>query len=119
MHFDHGRMQDCIDACWQTHHFCQDTLYNHCLNHGEDHVTPQHVRLMTDCIQICQVAADFMTRGSALHLEVCGACAAICEKCAESCDAIDGDDDIMHRCAQICRRCADQCRQMSRLLRAA
>jgi hypothetical protein len=38
-------------------------------------------------------------------------CADACERCVESCDALDGDE--MKRCAEICRRCAESCREMA------
>jgi hypothetical protein len=87
-------------------------LYNYCLEQGGHHVEQAHVRLMTDCIQICQAAADFMTRGSLLHAAACAACAEVCDACAESCDMME--DDEMKACATVCRECADSCRKMSR-----
>jgi hypothetical protein len=33
----------------------------------------------------------------------------VCERCAESCDALDG----MEGCAAVCRRCASHCREMA------
>jgi hypothetical protein len=93
------------------------TLFNHCLEMGGKHVEPKHVKLMTDCIEICQTSADFMTRGSKLHESVCAACADVCEACAVSCDAIGGDE--MKHCAELCRKCAKSCREMSGIKKAA
>jgi hypothetical protein len=111
--FTDPAMHDCIQHCWECRDTCQATLYNYCLEQGGHHVEQAHVRLMADCIQICQTAADFMTRGSALHGEICAACAEVCEACADSCDMMD--DDEMKACAKICRECADSCRKMSRM----
>ena len=104
-------VQSCIAACWQCRDECQSTLFNHCLQMGGTHVSAGHVKLMTDCIQICQTSADFMTRGSELHKVTCAACAEVCEACAQSCDAIGGVE--MTKCADICRHCAEICRSMS------
>lgn len=104
-------MQNYIEICWNCRHECQTTLFNHCLPMGGEHVAEDHVKIMMDCIQICQTAADFMTRGSGLHAEVCAACAEICDACADSCEEIGGQE--MERCADICRQCADACREMS------
>ncbi len=104
-------MLDCIRMCWQSRAACQTVFFTHCLPHGGPHVAPDHVKLMTDCMEICQVAADFMTRDSALHAEICRACAVICDACADSCLEIGGAE--MDRCADICRRCADSCRDMA------
>jgi hypothetical protein len=105
-------MHDCIQTCWTCRDICQSTLYNHCLEQGGHHAQPSHVRLMADCIGICQTAADFMTRNSELHAAVCAACAEVCEACAESCDLFD--DDEMKACAKACNDCAASCREMSR-----
>jgi hypothetical protein len=106
-------LKDCIQSCWDCRDTCQSTLYNHCLAHGGHHVEEAHVRVMADCIQICQAAADFMTRSSEHHAAVCAACAEVCDACAESCEAIN--DEAMKECAEVCRTCADACREMSRM----
>lgn len=109
-------LEDCIDACWQARHQCQKTLFEHCLKMGGAHKAAAHVELMVSCIQICQTAADFMTRSSPLHTSVCAACANVCEACADSCEAITNDkgetDPEMQRCADLCRVCANACRTM-------
>lgn len=112
MHHIQKEMRDCIALCWQCRALCQETLFSHCLEMGGEHVAPNHVKLMADCIQACQVAADFMTRDSALHVSTCAACADICEACAKSCDAIDSKE--MKQCAEFCRQCAKSCRDMSK-----
>lgn len=107
-----GNYQEAINICWECRNVCQKTLYNHCLTEGGAHIEQAHIKLMTDCIQICQVAADFMTRGSGLHEEVCMACAKICLACAESCESIGGA--AMLDCALKCRACAESCQNMSK-----
>jgi hypothetical protein len=104
-------MQACMELCWECRHACQVTLYGHCLEKGGRHVEAAHVRLMADCIQICQAAADFMSRGSALHNAVCRACAEVCEACSKSCRAIGGSE--MESCADVCAHCAESCRRMA------
>lgn len=116
-HQNNPEMTKCITTCWECRTECQETLFNHCLYEGGKHAEAEHVKLMTDCIQICQTAADFMTRGSALHMATCAACAEICDACAKSCDQIGGDH--MKKCAETCRRCAQSCREMSQMKRAA
>lgn len=110
-------LQACITLCWQCRTECQKVLFNHCLYEGGAHVEAEHVKVMADCMQACQIAADFMTRNSPLHTFQCEACAAVCDVCAESCAAMDDDD--MQRCAEICRRCAASCREMAGMRAAA
>jgi hypothetical protein len=70
------------------------------------------VRLLLDCAEICRTSADFMIRGSELHPHICRACAAVCARCADECDAM-GEDPYMAACSEICRRCALSCAEMA------
>ena len=106
-----SRMQKCIDECSNCHRICLETL-THCLSKGGRLSEAHHIRLLTDCAEICQVSANFMLRNSELHVYTCGACAEICERCARSCEEMS-DDDLMARCAEACRTCATLCREMS------
>ena len=103
------QMDDCIEACSSCHDECEKMLFQHCLKMGEEHTEEKHVRLMADCIEICQTAASFMLRGSANAVAICGICAEICESCAESCEELEG----MEECAATCRNCAEICRSMA------
>jgi len=103
-------MKDCIETCNECRDECEATFYQHCLEMGEDHAEQKHVRLMADCIEICQTAAHFMLRGSEQHMAICAACADICDACADSCEELDGEE--MKNCAETCRKCAESCRAM-------
>jgi hypothetical protein len=81
---------------------------------GGHHAGKDHQGTMRDCAQICQTAADFMIRSSPIHAEVCRACAAACERCAEQCRSMADGDEMMLRCAEICRKCAESCQAMAR-----
>jgi hypothetical protein len=113
MHHDHHSHSKCLEACLECHTHCLDTYYNYCLKMGGKHVEQEHLKLMADCIQICQTCTDFMTRNSKHHSSICAVCAIICNACAESCDRIGGDE--MKRCAEMCRRCAAQCGEMGKV----
>jgi hypothetical protein len=108
-----SRMQACIEECIGCHSICLETL-THCLTKGGRHGEAHHVRLLTDCAEICQTSANFMLRHSELHVHTCAACAEICERCARSCEEMS-DDDLMVRCSEACRSCAELCREMSRV----
>lgn len=112
-----GGLAACIRLCWAARTSCQRTLAEHCLPMGGKHVAPAHLIAMTDCIEVLQVAADLMTRGSPSHTAVCSAAAIVADACADSCEALqpsdvtpDGD---MQRCADACRACAIACRDMA------
>lgn len=102
-------MQECITNCQTCHATCLHMLSSHCLVVGGKHVEAGHVKLMLDCIQICQTNLDFMLRGSAHHAHICRECAEICRACAESCEAV-GD---MEDCVKACLECADSCGKMA------
>lgn len=102
-----NQIQNAITACWECRTHCQKMLYLYCLEKGGNHVNPAHVKLMTDCMEITQTAADFMVRGSELYEPICIACAEVCYACADACEAIS--DGEMQECAQLCRKCAEIC----------
>jgi Domain of Unknown Function (DUF326) len=104
-------MQRCIVLCRECHDVCL-RMVAHCLRKGGRHAEPSHIRLLLDCVQICETSADFMVRGSDLHAATCGACAEVCASCAEDCERL-GDDEMMRYCAQLCRRCAEICHKMA------
>ena len=81
---------------------------NHCLPKGGSHVEPVHFRLMMNCAEMCQTAANFMLSGSELHTLTCRVCAEICRRCAENCEKVGEMDG----CVKACERCADSCWRM-------
>jgi hypothetical protein len=106
----HDHIQ-CIQDCNDCRDECEKTFFHDCLEKGGQHAEQKHVKLMADCIEICQVAANFMLRGSEHHAMTCSICADICEACADSCEEIGGPE--MEKCIEVCRRCAQSCREMS------
>ena len=106
-----NELAECIQECTSCHAICLKTI-QHCLEKGGRHAEPNHIRLLTDCAQICHTSADFMLRQSPLHAHTCGACAAVCRDCAAECAKM-GDDHLMKQCADACRRCAESCEHMS------
>jgi hypothetical protein len=105
-------LQRCIDECLHCYATCEATTA-HCLEQGGKHVESVHMRLLADCAAICRTSAGFMLRGSNLHHRVCALCAEICRSCAESCDRVDPNDQMMKDCAAQCRSCADSCDRMA------
>ncbi len=101
-------VQDCIDACTDCRNTCKEVLFQHCFELGGKHVEKTHVNLMVDCIEICQLAANLMLRGSANAEEICEICADVCDDCADSCEELRDEETL--RCAEACRTCADMCR---------
>jgi hypothetical protein len=102
-------IRSCIEECLRCQTICLSEAIGHCLEKGGRHTEPAHFKLMLDCAEICQTAANFMARGSDHHRHICGECAEICRACAESCETV-GD---MKECVDACRRCAESCEKMA------
>lgn len=109
--FHDSSMQDCIQACLECHSVCLQTI-QHCLERGGKHARLEHIRLLTNCAEICQTSANFMLSGSVLHARTCEVCAIVCEACEKSCREME-DGEQMRFCAEACRRCAASCRGLS------
>ena len=105
-------MDQATNKAMECYKICQQTI-THCLEMGGAHASPAHIGALMDCAKACHMSADFMIRGSALHPKVCAVCAAACNACAESCDQVGPDDEMMQACAQACRDCAALCDQMA------
>lgn len=102
-------MRACIEDCQPCSTTCLSDAIGHCLEKGGRHTEPAHFKLMLDCAELCQTAANFMARGSDHHPHICRECAEICRACADSCEAL-GD---MQECVEACRRCAESCAKMA------
>lgn len=102
------QLQYCINICWSCRDTSQKALYNHYFKLTDKNFDATHIKLMTDCIQICQTTADFMTRNSQFNEQIGEICAIICEACSDSCRKYDTEE--MQHCADLCRKCANYCR---------
>ena len=104
-------MERCIALCQECHEVCLQ-MVAHCLNKGGQHAAAPHIRMLLDCAEICETSANFMIRGSELHIETCRACSEVCQRCAADCQRL-GNDPEMQKCADVCLRCAESCAQMA------
>jgi hypothetical protein len=107
--FNNDDMQPCIDQCMQCLQACEECL-TLCVtsSHNAEKVTCMMV--LRDCIDICDLAVKFMSRGSSHAHHICKECTEICEKCAQECDKMAVDH--CKKCAEICRKCAAECKTM-------
>jgi len=103
-------MQQCIQNCTNCHAMCLSTIA-YCLQQDGEHTEREHLTLLLDCAEICQVSANYMLRGSRHHPLTCGVCAELCTRCAESCEQMN--DAQMQSCAEVCRHCAESCQRMA------
>jgi hypothetical protein len=105
-------MRECIENCKNCGAICLETM-SHCLAMGGKHAEARHISVLVQCVEICRTSAGFMLLGSDAHPRVCGVCAEICRACADSCEKLAGEDNLMRQCAEMCRRCAESCERMA------
>lgn len=105
-------MQECVNNCLTSHATCLETIA-HCLKKGGEHASPEHIKLLQDCADICVVNVGFMLRKSDFQDQIGSTCADINQKCASECESLSEGDDIMARCAEVNRECEKSCREMS------
>jgi len=99
-----------IEALQNCHALCSSMALTHCLELGDEHARPQHLRLMLDCAALCAFTADALGRKSQFHNRFAALCAEVCETCEKDCEALGEMED----CVRACRTCAECCRQVSR-----
>jgi len=103
-----SQIEQCIQSCLDCHRrICLETI-TYCLLKGGTYANLKQIRLLQDCAEICQTAANFMARNSDMQKTIWNACAEICLKCAEICEWF-GKDQMMKSCAEACRQCAEFC----------
>lgn len=108
---------DAMHAAWTCRDTLQGALVHHCLQMGGEHTEAEHVKLMLDCMEVCQTTADMIRRQSAFAQHVANVCADICNACADSCAAIESQH--MQECAAVCRQCAAACQGIQPMRKAA
>jgi hypothetical protein len=82
MHTTSPEMQSCIDACNRCYQTCLHEAMTHCLESGGKHVSPEHMRLMLNCAEICQMSTNLMLSNSTFSSQLCRVCAEVCDAAA-------------------------------------
>lgn len=100
----------CIDDCTRCHQVCL-TASGHALRHGGDENTNHMIRVLSDCVEACQTAANFMLRGSPNRTKACAMCADICREVVDN--TVDSDDPVMQRVSEVATNCAEACEGMA------
>lgn len=79
-----------------------------CLEEKDVHKMATCIRLETDCAQICQLTAAFLSRNSNYAVHLVKVCAEICSACAQEC-AKHSNMEHCKICEELCKQCADMC----------
>lgn len=105
------KMDEAIKDSLDCYRICLETI-SYSLKKGGRYVDPDHIQILIDCEQICNLDAAYLIRNSIFAGRTAELCADICEKCAASCEAIDPGDTQLKACAEVCRKCANSCRKV-------
>jgi hypothetical protein len=97
---DTSTFRECIEAC--------NATFAYCIEQGGDHVRPEHLKALMDCLEVCITTSDLVGRSSPLAGSMMEVCAEACKACEESCEEFAGDP-TMERCADACRECYEHC----------
>ena len=103
-------MARCIDDCTAMHQVAL-TASGHALRHGGGENTNHIIRVLSDCVEMSQTAANFMLRGSPNHRKTCRVNAEICREVADECAKFD--DEVMKQVGDTAARCAESCEAMA------
>lgn len=105
------QFQHCIEACLQCFESCEQLIVH--LN-DQDGIDPYVRKLLSDVVEITQVSANFMLRGSNFHIRTCGVCAEVCKVCAEECEKkLSKDDEVVASAIAALKDCSESCYQMA------
>jgi hypothetical protein len=105
-----------VIECLHCGDVCEDTVA-HALRVGGTHADDERVGALLDCADVCRTTARFIRRGSPVAGRTAAITADLCERVADVCGALVGDD-VMATCAAVCRRCAAWCRRLGRTERS-
>lgn len=100
-----------IEKCLSCYQRCVLCL-NHCLQRGGEHSSPDHVKKLLECAEICNFTSKLILMEAEISYGVGQLCAKACEICADSCQSLDPNDEVMAACIESCVKCAEACRSM-------
>jgi hypothetical protein len=79
------------------------------VNAGLKTISQAHRDLLIQCAEVCRAKAHQIISGSGDLPDHLLNCVAICDRCAEACEQVDG----MEECGAVCRWCAKACRDLA------
>lgn len=95
-----------LDECTRCHQICL-TGSGHVLRKGGAMADARHIRLLSDCVELCQTVSNFLLRGSPFGKRTAELCAEVCRQCAQELGG--SDDPVIQTCARACANCAEAC----------
>ena len=77
-------LETCIDACNKCVTACEHCAAS-CLREPDINMMVRCIELDRDCADMCRLAVQLMSRGSAYAAKFCALCAEICQACGDEC----------------------------------
>ena len=92
-------------------HECEDG-FHHCLFQAQSEKVEYALaaQMCIDCAEVCGAAAKLVARGSPFLVDICAACAKVCDDCLATCEPLN--DPEMKLVVESLRKCAMSCRGM-------
>ena len=102
--------RDCIESCTACESLCAETV-EYCRKEERLGADVELIAVLMACADICGTSARALIGGSSVHVHVCRACAAVCERAAKLCGDHPGDG-LLRACAGACTLAARCCNDM-------
>lgn len=111
-------LKSCGSVCGECNDACNKG-FHHCIGQSARGKMPyaKMAQTLIDCTAFCALSAELISRGSAMMVISCQACADACRRCAQECETFDTDLD-MKICLDACKRCEESCRHMVKTMAA-
>lgn len=103
-------VQDCITSCEKCRAACIRAI-THSLEVGAEHARQEHIRLLLDCADVCQVSANFLLRGSPSAGYFCSIGGRLCDRYVREYKGLCG----LEECVAACETAAALCHRMGRV----
>lgn len=101
---------DFLATLYECQEICQIAI-NHSLEEGGDFVKREHIRWLSDTIEITKITSGYFIRDSEYSADLINLCGYVCEDCADSCEQFF-EDETMKVCAEVCRNCSSLCQDI-------
>lgn len=101
---------DCITSCEKCRAACIRAV-TQSLELGGEYARREHIRLLLDCAEICQVSVNFLLRGSPSAGYFCSIGGRLCDRYVRNYKGLGGLDE----CVVACENAAVLCHKLGRV----
>lgn len=102
------RLKECAKNCRECARACFELVAMTSAGLSAEFIFGHRSHLIS-CYLICETGEKFMALQSECLHEVCGVCAEVCIRCAESLEKAGEHDLAISSCVSLCRLCAESC----------